>query len=57
MNEKKLEFYNQLFQYIVPIIQFLILIIPFLGKEALYDGRRKLIKRFSYRGYSLLFLE
>jgi hypothetical protein len=51
-----LEFYNNLYLYLIPIIQFFILLIPFLGTGALYDGRNKIFHRFSYRGYSLLFL-
>lgn len=47
---------NILFQYIILTIQFFILIIPFLGKAALYDKRKKILKRFSARGYTLIVL-
>ncbi len=47
---------NILLEYIIPITQFLILLIPFLGSGALYDKRKKYYRRFSVRGYSLVFL-
>ena len=43
-------------QIIIPVIQFLILVIPFLGTKALFDNRRKWYKKFSRRGYFLVCL-
>lgn len=56
MYKSDLEFYNNLFVYLIPILQFFILLIPFLGSDALYDSRNVFYRRFSFRGYSLLFL-
>lgn len=42
-----------LLQILIPIIQFFILLIPFIGSKALFDKRRKWYKKFSTRGYIL----
>jgi|GEM_PF-5823148 len=47
---------NIFLEYIIPIIQFFILLIPFLGSGALYDKRKKYYRRFSIRGYILVLL-
>lgn len=56
MNQSNLEFYNNIFLYLIPIIQAIILLVPFLGSGALYDRRKKPLSRFSKRGYTLLVL-
>ncbi|MFT3796485.1 hypothetical protein [Flavobacterium sp.] len=51
-----LENQNFILQVIILIIQFFIVLIPFLGSKALYDRRKRPLNRFSFRGYMLLIL-
>ncbi|WP_433763353.1 hypothetical protein [Flavobacterium ginsenosidimutans] len=51
MKETTLELYSTIFQYVIPVLQFILLIIPFLGSRAMYDKRySNLFKRISGRG-------
>lgn len=53
MNEKTLESINTIFQGLILLLQFILVIIPFIGTKALYDGRnttKPFLERFSKKG-------
>lgn len=56
MEESNLESWDNLLKLILPILQLLILIIPFLGVRPLFDKSRSYWDRLSKRGYTLCIL-
>jgi hypothetical protein len=56
VQESNLESWNNLLKYLLPLLQLLILVIPFLGVRPLFDRSRTFWDRLSKRGYSLFFL-
>ncbi|MDR6761825.1 hypothetical protein J2Y38_002034 [Flavobacterium sp. 2755] len=56
MPKSNLEFWIDLLTYILPFLQLLILVIPFLGERPLFDLQRDFWNIFSKRGYAILFL-
>lgn len=59
MSVKQLELFNSIFQFLILLLQFSLLIIPFIGRKALYDGRnttKPFLKRFSKRGVYFIIL-
>ncbi|MFH6963183.1 hypothetical protein ACHRVK_12360 [Flavobacterium plurextorum] len=56
MIKSNLEFWTDLLTYIIPFLQLLILVIPFLGERPLFDLTRDFWQIFSKRGYAILIL-
>jgi len=56
MNKSSLEFWQAFLSYVLPFLQLLLLVIPFLGNRPLFDIQRNFWNVFSKRGYAILFL-